>query len=149
MRATLLVRPGAAFDQQRLNAVHGAAKVLIGSRPARGMDAGLPAKRIDHQTGVISERGLSARAGRGLRLDARIRRESLASLFWLRQTEVASRLYNDAERRQQLAHFLQFAWIVSGDHHWPGECSAHITAIFCKPTSFSMPLRASASSAAN
>ena len=113
------------------------------------MNAGLAAERIDHQAGIVGEGSLAGRARRGHRLDARIRGESLAGFLGLAQPEFAGRLRFDAERRQQLAHFGQLAGIMRGDHHRACQLSAHATASFCKPTSFSMPLRASASSAWN
>jgi hypothetical protein len=58
-------------------------------------------------------------------------------------------LSGDTKWRQQFAQFGQLTGIVGGDDDRAGEFSAHITAIFCKPTSFSMPLRASASSTWN
>ena len=95
MRTTLIGRFGAALDQERLNAVHGGAEILVGSRPARGMNPGLAPERIDNQTGIVGECRRAARARRGKRFDARIGGESFAGFLRLRQTEVAGRLCGD------------------------------------------------------
>ena len=123
------------------------------------MNAGLAIERIDDQSGIVGERGLSTRSGSGQRLDACIRAEGFPGFFRLGQRKFRSRLRAHALRREQLAHFLKLAWIVGSDHHGSGKFSGHdgskddarayATANFCKPTSFSMPLRASASNAAN
>ena len=149
MRAALLGRLGAALDQQRLDFVHGEAKILVGPRPARRVNAGLAAERIDHQTGIVGESRLAGGFRRGHRLDARIGGKCLSGFLRLGEPKLAGRLRGDAERRQQLAHFGQLAGIVRGDDDRAGELATHATASFCKPTSFSMPLRASASSARN
>ena len=149
MRAPLFGCFGAAFDQQCLNTVHGAAKILVGSRPARGMDAGLAAERIDHQSRIVGERRLAARARRGFRLDAGIGRESFARFFRFRQTEVAGRCVAtpNGASSSRISFSLPGLWVAITTG--PVSFRAHITAIFCKPTSFSMPLRASASSVGN
>src|SRR4249920_2420286 len=92
MCASLLGSLGAMFDQQRLNAVHRTAKVLIRPRPAGGMNARLTVERIDDQSGIIGKRGLSTRSGSGQRLDACIRAEGFAGFFRLGQRELRSRL---------------------------------------------------------
>src|SRR5262249_5868317 len=102
-----------------------------------------------HQAGIVGEGGRATGARCRDSLDTCIGGECLAGFLWLRQTELARRLRGDAVRREQLAHFHQLAWIVGGNHHRTCEFPAHITAIFCRLTSFSMPLRASASNAAN
>ena len=113
------------------------------------MNAGIAAERIDHQTGVVGKGRLAGGLGRGHRLDARIGGKSFAGFLRLGKPKFAGRLRFDAERREQLAHFGQLAGIVRGDDDRAGEFAAHATAIFCKPTSLSMPLRASASSVSN
>src|SRR6478672_7064638 len=149
MRAPLLGRFRSAFDQQRLNLIHGGAKILAGSCPSRRVNARFAVKRIDDQTGVVGEcRFFTCPCGRQ-RLDARIGGKARSGFLRLGQAELGSGVRVDAVRGEQLAHFPELAWIMGSDHHHPGELSAHITAIFCKLTSFSMPLRASASNAAN
>ncbi len=113
------------------------------------MNTGLAFERVDHQAGIVGECHRAAGARRRNSFDACVGGERLAGLLWLGQTEFACGLRGDAVRREQLAHFFQFAGIVGGDHHRTCEFSAHITAIFCRLTSFSMPLRARASNAAN
>ncbi len=122
------------------------------------MDAGLAAERIDHQTGIVGEGGAAGRDRGGHRLDARVVGEGACRFpSGSAQAELAGRLRGDAIRREQLAHFGELAGIVGGDHQRAAEFAmvprltgrTHITAIFCKSTSFSMPLRASASSAWN
>ena len=113
------------------------------------MNTGLATERVDHQAGIIGECHHTAGLRRRGSFDARIRGEGLAGFFRFGKTEFARSLCGDAVRREQLPHFLQLARIVGGDHHWACEFSAHITAIFCRLTSFSMPLRARASNAAN
>ena len=49
MRAALIGRYCAAFDQQRLDAIHRKAKVLVRSGPARRMNARLAIEGLDHQ----------------------------------------------------------------------------------------------------
>src|SRR6185437_16643839 len=149
MRAALLGCLGAALDQQRLDFVHGEAKIFVWPGPARRMNAGIAAKRIDHQTGVVGESRLAGDLGSGNRLDARIGGKSLSGFIRLGEPKLAGRLHGDAERRQQFAHFGQLARIVRGNDDSAGELSTHVTASFCKPTSFWMPLRASASSTSN
>src|ERR1700687_2262268 len=149
MRAPLRRHFGAALHQHRLDFVHGEAEVLVGAGPARRVNAGITAERIDHQTGIVGEGGAVCCFGCSHSLNARIGGECFSGFLRLGQAKLASRLRGDAERRQQLAHFGKLAGVMRRDHHRTGEFSAHITAIFCKPTSFSMPLRASASSAWN
>ena len=105
----------AALDQQRLDFVHGEAEILVRSGPARRMNAGLAAERIDHQTGIVGEGGAAGRLRRGHRLDARIVGEGLAGFLRLGETELAGRLRGDAVGREQLAHFGELAGIVRGD----------------------------------
>src|SRR5215470_3713957 len=149
VRATLLGSPGTAFDQQGLNAVHRGPEILVRPGPPRGMDAGLAIERVDHQTGIVGKGRRASGARYRSCFDACVGGERLAGLLWLCQTELARRLGGDAVGREQVAHFLQLAGIVGRDHHRTCEFSAHITAIFCRLTSFSMPLRASASNVAN
>ena len=60
MRAALCGRLGAALDQQRLDLFHGAAEILVRPGPARGMDAGRAAERVDHESGIVGEGGSPA-----------------------------------------------------------------------------------------
>src|SRR5262245_11788156 len=126
------------------------------------MNAGLSVEGINDQTRIVRKRHFPAGSRCGERLDARVRRECLSRFTWLLKTQISGRLGGNAIRREQFAYFLKLACIVGGDYHRPGEFACHclswpapghprlhITAILCKPTSFSMPLRASASSAAN
>src|SRR5215510_3351264 len=149
MRAPLFELPCASLYQQCLNSIHSGAKILIGPGPARGMNARFPIERVDDQTGIVGERYLAACAHGGDRLDARVGRKGISGFLWLGEAEVISRFCDNAVRREQVAHFLKLAFVMGGDHHRTCEFSAHITAIFWRPTSFAMPLRASASSAAN
>ena len=115
------------------------------------MNARLATERVDDEAGVVGKRRLAGRARRGQCLDARVLGECLAGFFRLGETKLTGGLRSDAVGRKQLAHFLELAGIVRGDDDRACKPAvpAHITAIFCKPTSFSTPLRASASSARN
>src|SRR5665213_607895 len=113
------------------------------------MNAGVAAERIDHQTGVVGKGRLAGGFGGGHRFDARIGGESFSGFLGLGKPKFAGRLRLNAEGREQFAHFSQLAGIVRGDDDRAGEFLAHATASFCKPTSFSMPLRASARSVSN
>ena len=115
------------------------------------MDARRAVERIDHQAGIVGESGQAGRKRCGLGLDARIVAKAHAVLIRFRQIEFTRRYGVDAVRRKQLAHLGELAGIVGRDHEAAGDAAmlAHITAIFCKSTSLAMPLRASASSAAN
>src|SRR4029077_5491210 len=149
MRTTLLGSFGTSLDEHGLNAVHRGPEILIWSGPPRGMNAGIAIERVDHQAGIVGKGHRATGARRGDSFDACVGGERLAGLFWLGQTEFGRRLRGDAVRREQLAHFLQLAGVVGGDHHRPCEFFAHMTAIFCRLTSFSIPLRARPSNAAN
>src|SRR5512135_1433613 len=121
VRTTLIERFSAALNQERLNAVHGGAEIFVGSRPARGINPGLAPKRIDNQTGIVGECRLTARARRGKRFDACIGGESFACFLRLREIEVAGRLCGESVWCEQLADFLELAWVVGGDYHRPGK----------------------------
>src|SRR6185437_9925690 len=149
MATPLLGCLGATLDQERLDFVHGEAKVLVGSSPARRVNAGLAIQRIDHQAGVVGEGRLAGRLGCGHRLDARVLGESLSGFGRFAEPQFADRLRRDAVGREQFAHFGELAGIMCGDNDRAGEFLTHATASFCKPTSFSMPLRASARSTWN
>src|SRR5262245_41711792 len=149
MRTTLLGSFGTSFDQQSLNAVHRGPEILVWSSPPCGTNAGIAIERVDHQAGIVRKGHCATGTCRSDSFDACVGGERLAGLFGLGQTEFARRLRGDAVRREQLAHFLQLARIVGGDHHRTCEFCAHMTAIFCRFTSFSMPLRARPSNAAN
>jgi hypothetical protein len=55
MCTPLLGRPGASLDQQRLNSVHGGAKILLRPGPARGVNAGRSTEGIDDQARIVGE----------------------------------------------------------------------------------------------
>src|SRR5665811_711016 len=82
MRAALLGVARAALDQQCLYAVHGEAEILVRSGPARRMNAGLAAQRVDHQAGIIRESGAVGCLGRSHCLDARVGGESFAAVSY-------------------------------------------------------------------
>ena len=126
MAAPLFGRFRAALDQQRLDFVHGETEILVGSGPARRMNAGLAAERIDHQAAVVGKGGAAGRFRRGHRLDARIFGEGLAGFRRLGEPEFAGRLRFDTEGRQQFAHFGELAGIMRGDDDGAGEMSARL-----------------------
>ncbi len=113
------------------------------------MNAGLAAECVDDEAAVVGESRAAGGLRRGHRLDVCILGEGLAGFRRFREAKLASRLRFDAVGRQQLAQFGELAGIMRGDDDGAGELAAHITAIFCRLTSFSMPLRASANSAWN
>src|SRR6185312_8127412 len=125
-RATLFRRLRAALDQQSLDTIHGRAKILVGAGPTRGMDAGLAAKRINDQTGIVGKCGLVARACGSARLDARVLSKSRTCFFRLRKTEFAGGLCGDSVRRKQLTHFPEFARIMGSDNHRTAQLSGHL-----------------------
>src|SRR5262249_26386067 len=162
MRAPLVRRIRAAARQLLLDLTHRAGKVLVRPGPARRMNAGRAAEGVDRKPGIVGEGGQAGRASGGFRLDARVLAKARSGLFRLSQAERARRHRLDAERRQQLAHLLQLAGIVGGNHQAAvdaamrhdvpavaGQRAHYITAIFCRSTSLAMPLRASASRASN
>ena len=110
----------AALDQQCLDAIHRRAKILVGSGPTSGMDAGLAAKGIDDQSGVVCKRRLSASAGCSNRLDARVLRKGRSGLLGFGETKLAGGLRGNSVRRKQFAHFPELARIVGGDDHRTG-----------------------------
>ena len=115
------------------------------------MDPRRAVQRIDHQAGIVGEGGQSGCNRRGLCLDLRVVAKAHAVFVRFRQIEFTRRYGVDAVRRKQFAHLGELAGIMGRDHETAGDVAmlAHITAIFCKSTSLPMPLRASASSAAN
>src|SRR6516164_3820796 len=146
-------RRRAALVEFVLNGLHGAAKILIGSGPARRMDARRAAERIDRKPGIVGEGGQAGRLGGRFGLDAGVVAKAQPRLVRFLQSQFPRRCGVDPVRRKQLAHFSELAGVVGRDHEAPGkaamEKSAHITAIFCRSISFATPLRARASSAAN
>src|SRR5262245_66695054 len=77
MRATPVGSLGSLFNQQRLNAVHCGAKVLVWPGPPRGMNSRLTTKRIDDETGIVRECRHTAGACRRNSFDARVGGEGL------------------------------------------------------------------------
>src|SRR5580704_8782695 len=175
MRLALFRCRCATFVQFDLDGLHGAAEILFRASPARRMDSRRAVERIDHQAGIIGKSGQAARKRCGLRLDPRVVAKAHAVLVRFWQIELTRRYGVDAVRRKQFAHLGELAGIMGGDNQTtddgrrrtdfpmdsrrvaylssviccPSSVVRHPTAIFCKSTSLAMPLRASASSAAN
>src|SRR5262249_48906405 len=153
-------RVRAALVQSVFHRLHGAPEVLFGTRPARRVDTWLAAERVDGQSGIIRERRQTRGRCRSACLDAGVRLARRAAFCRLPQAELGRGYGIDSERHEKLAHLLELAWIVRGDHQLPGNLSMsrafgthartremcdHITASFCRSTSFITPFFASAS----
>src|SRR5262245_53346781 len=116
-------RVRAALVQSVFHRLHGAPEVLFGTRPARRVYAWLAAERVDGQSGIIRERRQTQGRCRSACLDAGVRLERRAALRRLVQAELGRPCGIDSERHEKLAHFLELAWIVRGDHQAPGNLS--------------------------
>jgi hypothetical protein len=89
------------------------------------MNARLAIERIDDKAGVIGEGDAPARLCRCHRLDARISGEGFPGLLRLREAELAGSLRFDTVRREELAHFREFAGIVRRNDDGSGEAARH------------------------
>ena len=153
MRLAALRGRGAAVAQFFFDRLHGAAKIPLGSGPARGVNSGLAAERVDDQAGIVGKGGKPAQPCRRLRLDSCVVAKRHSGLVRFVQVQFACRYGVDAVRSKQVAHLGELARIMRCDHQPARDAamcrSPHITAIFCKSTSLATPLRASAKSAEN
>ena len=175
MRAAGGVAPSAL--QLLLDVAHSAAEILVGARPARRMDPGRAAERVDHEAGVVGERRKPGGLRRGCGLDQSVLGKGRAGLLGLGEAELAGRDRRDAVGREEFAHLGELAWVMGRDHEPSGDgamtlqamtlqghsipesrisegeasasCRYHITASFCRSMSLPTPLRASASMSMN
>ena len=98
---------GAMVLQHGFDRLHGAGEILVLAGPARGMDAGRAAERIDRQPGIVGKRRQAGRACRRLCLDAGIVAKARAGFLRLAQAELAGGDRVDAVGREQLAHLAR------------------------------------------
>ena len=129
-------------------------EILVGSRPARRMDAGRAVERFDHKPGIVGESRQLRGVCRGLRLDAGIGAEARAGFFRLGAGRARPRKPLRCRKATSSSrNLVELARVVRRDHDPAGDAAmgrlAHVTAIFCRSTSLPMPLRASASKARN
>ena len=88
MRPAFVLRPCPAFAQLVLHHLHGAAKVPVGAGPARGMNTGRAAERVDGQPGIIGERRQARAQRSGACLEARVFKKSFSGLLGLREVKL-------------------------------------------------------------
>ena len=113
---------------------------------------GSPSKRVDRKPGVVGDRRQLRCLRCRHRLDARILDEARPCFVGFGQAEFSRRCRLNAEGREQLAHFAQFAGIMGRDHDPPFQPAPHtvqLTVSFCNSTRRPMPFLASAIRAAS
>jgi hypothetical protein len=101
--------------EQIFDAPHGEIEILVGARPARGIDAGIAAQRIHREAGIVGERRQARAECRGQRLQFRIGDEGGSGFVRFGQSEIAGR--NDVGNiiGEKVADLDQLALIVAGD----------------------------------
>src|SRR5436190_983858 len=164
MRSARRRRMCSSFAHFLFDQLHGAREVPVLAGPASGKDAGGSTERVNCKTGIV---GKGSHAGGDRCADclmAGISAKGRSALLRSGQVKLCRRNGFDPIRQKQLAHFRKLSRIVGGDHQRSGNLPAdrrarvggacrgtlaHITAIFCRSTSFISPFFASASRARN
>src|SRR5262249_34346593 len=116
LRLTFLGSLRTALAQFIFHRLHGTSEVLFGTRPARRVNPGLAAERVDGQSGIIRNRRQAGGPCCSARLDARVLTESGAVLDRLWHPKLARGHSIDSKRHQKLAHLLEFAGIMRRNH---------------------------------
>src|SRR5208283_4502718 len=94
-----------------LDAGHRGGEVLGPARPARRIDPGLAAERLDAEARIVGERGLAGRPRRGLRLDRGVVAKGLSRLLRLDEVQFRGADRLDAVGRKQLPDLAELAGV--------------------------------------
>ena len=118
MRPALLGQLRAAA-LSRSDVLHGAAKILVRTGPARRINAGFAVERVHRQSEIVGEGRQPRRRRGGHRLDARIVAKVVPVSSGSAQPKLAGRYRVDAVGGQQALAFPELAGIVGRDHQRP------------------------------
>ncbi len=103
----------AGFEHAAAKLFHREGEVLRRPGPARGINAGCAAQRLDAEAAVVGERRKLRRLRGGEGLEFRILAESLAGLVGLGKTEIGGGNDFDVQRREKVGNLADLAGIVA------------------------------------